>query len=55
MKLMERDHLLRLLAALAADGDGEKAHVIADAALLDYINDPEITAAYRASHPGWCA
>ncbi|AGT12960.1 hypothetical protein KAYACHO_56 [Mycobacterium phage KayaCho] len=53
--MMTKARLLRTLGELAKETDGEKAHSEADAALLDYLADPEITAAYHASNPGWCA
>ena len=44
-----KDELLSTLAALSgAHDDPEHEHFVADAALLAYINDPEITAAYEA-------
>lgn len=54
---MTKARLVRELNALPAKhgDDGEGAHSDADALLLDYIADPEITAAYNASNPGWCA
>lgn len=45
---MTRDELLRALRDLAANDDLGEAHIDADDALLIYINDPEITAAYVA-------
>jgi hypothetical protein len=47
---MERDDLLRLLQIIAEqqNGDPEIAHSNADQALLDYINDEEVTVAYEA-------
>jgi len=42
-----RDELLAKLRALQQDGDTEGAHIDADDALLAYINDPDITEAYR--------
>ena len=57
--MMTKARLLRELGEIgkaeAADGDGEKAHSLADAALLSYIGDADVTAAYHASNPGWCA
>lgn len=53
--MMTRARLLRTLGELAKQTDGERAHSEADAALLDFIGDPEVTAAYHAAHPGWCA
>lgn len=44
---MTRDELLTLLKGL--DGsDPEEEHVQADYALLEFIDDPEITAAFTA-------
>ena len=43
-----RADLLTCLAHLAKSPDPEVAHCDADDALLKYINDPEITAAYRS-------
>lgn len=45
---MTRDELLATLREQAENGDTEDAHHEADAAPLDYINDPEIRAAYDA-------
>ena len=45
---MTRDELLSLLAEYARETDTEGAHADADAALIAYIGDPEIDAAYRA-------
>ena len=45
---MNRDELLRVLRGLAASEDPEEAHGDADEALLAYINDPKITAAFVA-------
>jgi hypothetical protein len=45
---MTRDELLALLRGLEGDnGDLEAAHVEADKALLTYINDPDISAAFE--------
>ena len=44
---MTKEELLTILRS-AQTGDTESAHVDADAALIEYINDPEVTAAYRA-------
>jgi hypothetical protein len=44
----KREKLLRKLAKCAAQADTEGAHYDADRALVKYINDPEITAAYDA-------
>ena len=46
---MTRTELLTLLRGLEGDtGDLEPVHMEADDALIAYINDPEITAAYNA-------
>ena len=45
---MTKEKLLALLAKLAQTTDTEVAHASADGALLQYINDPDITAAYEA-------
>lgn len=52
---MTKARLLRELAEIAKDPDGEASHSRADDALLNYIGDTEISAAYQAAHPGWCA
>lgn len=44
---MTRDALLNLLREAARSDDPEDAHISADAALLVYLNDPEIQAAYE--------
>jgi len=49
-----RQRLLAILAGVAASMDTEAAHCEADEALLDYIDDPEIRAAYDAV-PKWYA
>lgn len=53
--MMTKARLLYTLGRIAQGTDGEKQHADADAALLDYIGDADITAAYHASNPGWCA
>lgn len=47
---MTKDELIEKLKECAelAKGDREIAHIEADDALLVFINDPEITAAYEA-------
>jgi len=45
---MTKEELLEALKALIPDSPTEEAHMEADALLLNYINDPEITAAYEA-------
>jgi hypothetical protein len=41
-----RTELLAKLAVCAANDDAEVAHRDADDALLEYINDPDVTAAW---------
>lgn len=43
---MSKTELLRKLADYARNVDGEAAHAAADTALLEFIDDPDITAAY---------
>ena len=43
-----KERLLAFLAECAACGDNEMAHSEADTALIEFINDPEITKAYDA-------
>lgn len=43
---MTKEELLYKLAQAATDHDKENAHFDADLALLEYINDPDISAAY---------
>lgn len=50
---MSRDELIRILLD-ECGGDFEIAHGNADKALLAYINDPEITAAFN-SQIRYCA
>lgn len=45
-------HELAVIAEVNAD-DPESGHADADRALLRFINDPEITAAYEAVYPKW--
>lgn len=45
---MTRDELLARLIELAKDPDTERAHHEADRALLAFIGDPEIEAAFDA-------
>jgi len=47
-ELMTKEELLEALKALIPDSPTEEAHMEADALLLKYINDLEITAAYDA-------
>lgn len=44
---MTRDELLARLVEVAQDDDCEYAHIRADDALIDFINDGEISEAYR--------
>lgn len=47
--MINRDELLtRLREINLPNGDIEIQHSFADQALLDYVGDPEITAAYEA-------
>ena len=46
--MMTRDQLLALLVDQLENRDLEDSHWQADTALLAYINDPEISAAYDA-------
>lgn len=50
---MTKEELLAKLQTLM-EGDTEENHLDADVALLEYINDPEITAVYREI-PKWYA
>ncbi|KKM80293.1 hypothetical protein LCGC14_1341440 [marine sediment metagenome] len=43
---MTREELLKILTDCRVDDDPEVAHVDADGALIDYINDEEIAEAY---------
>ena len=45
---MTRDELLTTLNECAVGDDLEVAHQKADEALLEFINDPEITAAFES-------
>ena len=45
---MTKAELLALLASCNTFNDPERAHGEADDALIAFINDPEITAAYEA-------
>ena len=48
---MSKDELLAILNKLGKDdGDPEYDHYEADKALLDYINDPEVTRAFNDVH-----
>jgi len=51
---MTKGELLEILVNLQrSGGDGEQGHIDADYALLDYINDLEIRAAYEAIPDRW--
>jgi hypothetical protein len=43
---MTREQLMERLFTLQSHKDRESAHAWADDALLEYINDPEVTRAY---------
>ena len=45
---MTKEELITILRSNAQTEDTASAHVVVDNALIDYINDPEITAAYQA-------
>lgn len=45
---MTKDELLEKLSALAEGHDSEHAHAEADKALIEFIDDDEITAAYQS-------
>jgi hypothetical protein len=45
---VSRDELLAVLRSMADGGDEEINHGRADDALLEFIGDPEVTAAFRA-------
>jgi hypothetical protein len=45
---MTKEELIAKLAECQADNDLEVAHLYADAALIEYINDPEIAEAWEA-------
>ena len=51
---MTRDELLARLRALASARDAETAHGDADDALIEFIGDPDVTAAFAAI-PKWYA
>jgi hypothetical protein len=44
---MNKEELISKLKECAANDDTECAHIDADNALLEYINDTEITEAFR--------
>lgn len=57
---MTRDELLKKLRAYKAmwgreQYDSEQIHIDRDQALLDYVNDPEITAAFNDVPELWYA
>jgi hypothetical protein len=45
---MTKEYLIVLLKKLAKIDDSDKAHRVADNVLLKYINDKQISKAYRA-------
>lgn len=45
---MTKEELIKILQKYKEDGDSEIAHIKADRALIQYIDDPEIKAAYDA-------
>jgi hypothetical protein len=45
---MSRDDLLAVLRSMGDGGDEEINHGRADRALLEFIDDPEVTAAFDA-------
>lgn len=45
---MTREELLEVLTDCGESNDAEGAHADADQALLDFINDPEVTKAWEA-------
>lgn len=47
---MEKKELIEKLVALHETKDPEWAHGSADTLLIEYINDPEIAAAYDKIH-----
>lgn len=44
---MTKNELLIKLAEREKDDDAREAHIEADQAILDYLNDPEISEAYN--------
>jgi hypothetical protein len=54
---MTKEELLRVLQKVAKGHDMKAGHTEADKALLAYINDPEITEAYKLieNSGGWYA
>lgn len=49
----DKQDLLLDLRRLAADDDKEARHAEADMALLKFIDDEHVTAAYEAIDPRW--
>jgi hypothetical protein len=45
---MTKEELIARLKEYAELHDAEIAHINADAALIDFINDPDVTAAFNA-------
>lgn len=45
---MTKEELIVKLKECSENGDLEQAHIDADDALLEYINDPEITQAFNS-------
>lgn len=45
---MTKEQLLARLKECELNGDTEASHVDADMALLEFIGDPEVTAAFNA-------
>lgn len=45
---MPKERLLTVLGNIKDNCDGEEGHILADRALLDFIADPEIEAAFSA-------
>lgn len=45
---MEKEELINKLNELSESGDTEMAHLRADKALLEYIDDEEISEAYNS-------
>lgn len=47
---LSQEELLAALRNQAGPGDTEGQHQVADRLLIEFINDPEIAAAYEAIH-----
>ena len=45
---MKKERLLRVLKNISEQANIEEGHILADLALLNFINDPEIAAAFSA-------